>query len=72
MKWHFATRPKKYVEWALEIEFVMIEMTILIGHVCVDIGNAAKAGTGGPPANVNKGSCGGEGGVAALLVMMWW
>ena len=38
LKWHFATRPKKYVEQAPEIEFVIIEKTILIGHVRVDIG----------------------------------
>ena len=38
LKRHFATRPKKYVERALEIEFVIIEKTILIGHVQVDIG----------------------------------
>ena len=65
-------KPKKYVEQAPEIEFIIIEMTILIGHVHVDIGNTVKAGTGGPPANANKGSCGGEGGVAALPVVMWW
>ena len=38
LKWHIATRPKKYVEWMLEIEFIIIKKTILIGHVQVDIG----------------------------------
>ena len=38
LKRHFAMRPNKYVKQVPEIEFIIIEKTILIGHVWVDIG----------------------------------
>ena len=61
LKWHFAMRPKKYVEWALEIEFIIIEKTILIGHVRVDIGknhpNLQPTGST-LPAQDGRDSCG--------------